>query len=181
MHHNTVLKMELQTIKGEVAHALNAEKEHSQFIVTPNCSMSWRGNKLFVTSLAVVSFGIASLFAFQGLWVILPFVGFEIAFLAVVLYWSCLRASQREVISIDDDNIRIEVGRRYAQKSHCLQSPWTSVRLYPAVHNGSRGRLVMRSKGKEIEVGACLSEEDRKSLAASIRQTLVRLTGKTFI
>ena len=175
--------MEIQPTKGEAAHNQNAEKEQmsSQFIVTPNCSMSWRANKLFVTSLAVVSFGIAGLFALQGLWVILPFVGFEIAFLALVLYWSCLRASRREVISIDADNIQIETGRSYAQQTRRLQSAWTSVHLYPPENTGSRGKLVMRSKGEEIEIGACLSEEDRRSLAASVRKALTTLNGTNLI
>ena len=175
-----VLDMEIRSSNGEEAHNLNTEREQisSQFIVTPNCSMSWRANKLFVTSLAVVSFGIAGLFALQGLWLILPFVGFEIAFLAAVLYWSCLRASQREVISIDADNIKIEVGRRFVKQSHRLQSAWTSVYLYPPSNAGTRSRLVMRSKGEEIEIGAWLSEQDRQSLAASIKQALTRLTGK---
>ena len=183
MHLFIVLDMDVRESKGVEARNLDTEKEQmsSQFIVTPNCSMSWRANKLFVTSLAVVSFGIAGLFALQGLWVILPFVGFEIVFLALVLYWSCLRASRREVISINADNIQIEVGRQYAQHSRRLQSAWTSIHLYPPGATGTRGRLVMRSKGEEIEVGACLSEEDRKSLATSINQALARLTRTNLI
>ena len=65
MHLNFVLEMDIRESKGVEARNLDIEKEQmsSQFIVTPNCSMSWRANKLFVTSLAVVSFGIAGLFA----------------------------------------------------------------------------------------------------------------------
>lgn len=175
--------MDIRESKGVEARDLDTEREQmsSQFIVTPNCSMSWRANKLFVTSLALVSFGIAGVFALQGLWVIFPFVGFEIVFLTLVLYWSCLRASQREVISIDADNIQIEVGRQYAQQTHRLQSAWTRVHLYPPGITGTRGKLVMQSKGEEIEVGACLSEEDRKSLATSISQTLAKLARTNLI
>lgn len=144
----------------------------TQFVVRPNCSSSWRANKMVLASLAILSFGIAGLFAAQGLWAILPFVGFEIALLALVLYWCCLQSTRCEVISIDADNIRIEVGRQRALQTYHLQRAWSSVNLVPAETIGQRKRLVMRSKGKEIEIGACLSEVEREGLAASIRHVL---------
>lgn len=140
--------------------------------------MSWRANKLFVASLAILSFGIAGVFAIQGLWVILPFVGFEILFLAVVMYWCCLRATRREVISIDADNIQIEFGRHRIQEVQKFQRAWTSVRLYPPERSMHSGRLVMCSKGVEVEVGACLSEQDRRSLATSIEQAIATVASK---
>ena len=50
----------------------------STFVVSPNYSMSWRENKIFIASLTVVSFSIAGGFALQGFWLILPFAGLEI-------------------------------------------------------------------------------------------------------
>ena len=151
--------------------SLDTQAEQSRFVVRPNCSMSWRENQILVASLAIISFGIAGGFAVQGLWVILPFAGAEMLFLLGVLYWCSLKATEREVISIDTDKVLIETGRDRARESHQLQRAWTSVELYPPVPPG-RGRLVMRSKGKEYEVGACLTEEERKSLAHSIKQAL---------
>ena len=144
----------------------------SRFVVTPNCSMTWRDNKIFVASLATISFGIAGAFAMQGLWMILPFAGIEIIFLTVILYLCCLRATQCEVISIDADNIQIEVGRQKAREIHSFQRAWTSVELYSSQTSNEQSRLIIRSKGKELEIGACLSELDRKSLASSIKQAL---------
>jgi len=81
----------------------------SRFVVMPNCSMSWQENKIFVASLAFISFSIAGGFALQGLWVILPFAGLEILALTGVLYWTGLQATHLEVISIDADNVHVEV------------------------------------------------------------------------
>ena len=178
-----MLDLESRESKGLETRSLKpaVEQQCEQFVVTPNCSMSWRANKIVVASLAVISFGIAGIFALQGLWIILPFVGFEIVFLTLVLYWCCLRTSRCEVISIDADNIQIESGRRYAKQSRCLQSVWTSVHYYPPRDTGSRGKLVMRSKGEEIEIGAWLSEGDRNSLATSISHALASLTRTNLI
>ena len=150
----------------------NSENPLSRFVVTPNCSMTWRDNKIFVASLAIISFGIAGAFAVQGLWMIIPFAGLEIIFLTVILYMCCLRATQCEVISIGADNIQIEVGRQKMRELHSFQKAWTCVELYPPRRSNENSRLVMRSKGKELEIGACLSEPDRKSLALSIKQAL---------
>lgn len=147
--------------------------EGSRFVVTPNCSMSWRGNKILVVSLAIISFGIAGAFAMRGLWVILPFAGLEMLMLTAILYWCCLRATQCEVISIDADNIQIEVGRNKARQRHSFQRAWTKVELCPPTRPHLQSRLVMRSKGKELEIGACLTEEERRSLAASLNQALL--------
>ncbi len=135
--------------------------------------MSWRENKILVASLAIVCFGIAGAFAMRGLWVILPFAGLEIIMLTGILYWSSLRASRCEVISIDADNITVEVGRKKMRHLHKFQRAWTSVELYPPAVPNRQSRLVVRSKGEELEIGACLTEQERKGLAASIKKALL--------
>jgi uncharacterized membrane protein len=145
----------------------------STFVVSPNYSMTWRENKIFVASLAVVSFSIAGGFALQGLWLILPFAGLEMMMLSGILYWSSLQATRCEVISIDADNIKVEVGRKKMRHLHSFQRAWTRVELYPPARPHWQSRLVLRSKGKELEIGACLNDEERKSLAASINKALL--------
>ena len=153
----------------------------TQFVVRPNRSVSWQANKVVLVSLAILSFSIAGLFAIQGLWPILPFVGIEIALLALVLYWCCLQSTRYEVISIDADNIQIEVGRDRALQTYRLPRAWTSVYLYPAATSGQRNRLVLRFKGKEFEIGACLTEVERQDLATSIRHALERSANKLIL
>ncbi len=148
------------------------EIESSRFVIRPNCSISWRDTKIFVISLAILSIGIAIVFAIQGLWVILPFAGAEVLSLAGVLYWISIKTRECEVISIDHECVRIESGRDHATQLHELQTAWTSVQLYPPAPPTQHGRLVMKSKGKEYEVGAFLNEDERKSLATSINNAL---------
>ena len=49
----------------------NAAAAHRIELV-PNCSLTPQGARLFVGSLAFVTFGVAGFFAFQGLWPVLP-------------------------------------------------------------------------------------------------------------
>jgi len=152
--------------------SLDKEIELSRFVIRPNCSMSWRDTKIFVASLAILSIGIALVFAMQGLWVILPFAGAEVLSLAGILYWISIKTRECEVISIDHEYVRIESGRDRATQLYELQTAWTSVQLYPPAPPTQYGRLVMKSKGKEYEVGAFLNEDERKSLASSIKSAL---------
>lgn len=145
----------------------------STFVVTPNCSMTWRENKIFVASLTLVSFSIASGFALQGLWLILPFAGLEMMMLTGILYWSSLRVTRCEIISIDADNVNVEVGRKKMRHLHSFQRAWTRVEVHPPGRPHWQSRLVMRSKGKQLEIGAWLNDEERKSLAVSINRALL--------
>ena len=143
-----------------------------QFVVTPNFSMSWKANQTLIISLAVLSFGMALAFAAQGLWMILPFVGLEITALTAGLYWCCLKATRREVISIDADYITVAAGRDHAVQTTQFQTAWTKIMLHPSRVTGHPGQLVLRSKGKELEVGAFLSQDERLELSTSIRSAL---------
>lgn len=145
----------------------------SRFVVMPNCSMSWQENKVFIASLALISFSIAVGFALQGLWMILPFAGLEILMLTGIMYWTSLQATHREVISIYADKVHIEVGRRKSRQVYEFQRAWTKIEFSQPILPSRRRRLVIRSKGKELEIGACLIEQEQEQLAASIRAALL--------
>lgn len=94
----------------------------------------------------------------------------EITILAAILYWCSLRATRCEVISIYADNIQIEVGRKKTRQLYGFQRAWTQVELYPPVTPNERSRLVMRSKGKELEIGECLSGRERQALQHQLKK-----------
>ena len=59
--------------------------------LSPNCSLTPRGAALFFASICTVSFSIALVMAFKGLWPIFPFAGLEMLLLgliALVIYTS---------------------------------------------------------------------------------------------
>ena len=148
------------------------ELNPSRFVVTPNRSLSWKGNQIFLASLAILSFGIAGAFAAAGFWVVLPFAGLEMLALATVLYICSIRSEWCELIAIDADKVQIKVGRRKPSAEKTLQTAWSKVELRPANVLGHPSRLLICSKGEEIEVGACLVEEERIALAKSLKRAI---------
>jgi uncharacterized membrane protein len=144
----------------------------AHFVITPNSSLSWRGNQLFLVVISAVSFSIAGMFAAQGMWLVLPFAGLEMLVLAVALHRCCARSRWQEVISIRGRRVRVAVGTDRPERWCTFDRSWARVILAQAKTRGYPSRLLIRSHGREVEIGACLIEEERQRLAAALRAAL---------
>ena len=141
----------------------------------PNCSLTPRGARIFVGSVAALTFGVALFFALQGFWPVLPFAGLEVALLTWAVRASRRKGSQREVILVSDENVVIE--RRGPGGSWRTVFPrhWSRVTLRDPQAALHPSRLTIASHGRACEVGRFLTEEERRGLADRLR----RLVGKT--
>jgi uncharacterized membrane protein len=144
----------------------------ARFLIRPNSSLSWRGNRLFFASLCLLSFGIAGAYAAIGLWLVLPFAGLEMLVLGAVLYQCAARAERWEMISIDKDTVEISAGRREVERRYNFDRHWARVILDPAAIRGYPARLLIRSHGREVEIGACLLDKERYTLAQALRRAI---------
>lgn len=147
----------------------------AQVVIRPNQSLSWRGNMVVLASLGLVMATIATGFALMGLWLVLPFAGLELLAVAVALYLTCRRLANSEVISLSPAAIRVESGYRYPESSHRVTRDWVRIDLYDRDASAQRSRLYIRSQGQAIEVGACLTDEEREKLARELRRLLADL------
>ncbi|MFA7388188.1 MAG: DUF2244 domain-containing protein [Thiohalobacteraceae bacterium] len=152
-----------------VAAECNAGTADCCVVIRPNCSLSWRGTLTVFCSISLVSLAIALGFASLGLWMVLPFAGLELGLLGYAL-WRCARRSQvREVISIHGGEIAVQRGCRMPEETTCLQRGWARVELARPTYRGYPSRLLIRSHGREVEVGGCLNEAERRRLAEDLR------------
>jgi uncharacterized membrane protein len=142
------------------------------FVIRPNRSLSWRGNQLFFAYMAAVSLGIAGVFALQGMWMVLPFAGFEMLVLAIVLHQCCVRSSRQEVVSIAGNEVQVAVGRNRPERCCTFRRCWARVILDPAITKGYPSRLFIRSHGRQVEIGACLPDDERRALAVALKKAL---------
>ncbi len=153
----------------DIDHELEGPK---QFIVRHNQSLSWHGNKIFILYIGILSLGIAGIFALQGLWLVLPFAGLEIIALTIGLYICCLRNRRQEVITIDERALTVEKGAQQPQEVWKFDRAWVNLELQNAKFQGHPSKLLIRSKGKQIEIGEYLTNKERKSLAISLGKAL---------
>lgn len=150
-----------------------------RFVIRPNASMTWREAGVVYAAFAVVTLTIAAGFAWAGLVWILPFSGLELLALGWVFYICLRRGERQEVITIDDNTVRVERGLRRCEESHEFQRGWIRVTLEAGAHHWYPARLLMGSHGRRVEVGEFLTEDEREGLATELKRVLTSAVPTT--
>jgi uncharacterized membrane protein len=147
---------------------------NTQLVIGPNASMSVRQAVWFMAWMCAVSLAIGGFFALKGFWPILPFAGLELVALAAALAVSLRRNRYREVVDFDQDAIRVEVGEigRGAGLQVRFTRSSTRVLLETGPYRNSPSRLLLSSQGQSLELGRCLTDEERQRLAARMRELI---------
>lgn len=138
----------------------------------PNRAMPWRQQVVVFSIIAAFSLGSAIGFFIQGLTLILPFAGLELTALAAALYISAWRGGRREVINITRDKVIIDAGRDEPEIHVEFDRAWIKVVLQKSWNRWYPSRLLLRSHGKQVEIGNFLNEEERQALAFTLRKVL---------
>lgn len=155
-----------------VTETHNTAQASFRFLIRSNCSLTRKGFITVYGSLAVVSLGIALRFLLLGLWLVLPFTLLELGLLGGILYYLWSRRDDVEVISIANGQIRVEQRDHKGSREWNMPHYWASVELQRARHNNHPTRLILRSHGKDEEIGRCLTEEEREKLARELRHAI---------
>ena len=136
-------------------------------MVRPNCSLSPAERLFFLCFLASVSFGIALVFAWLGAWLILPFAGLEVGLLVWAFRQCSEHADDYEKITIKDDHLVIEARDASRMARHEFNRYWARV----VCTSDASGvlHLALRSHGREVMVGKCLTSEAKQALAKELR------------
>ncbi|WP_169729316.1 DUF2244 domain-containing protein [Solimonas soli] len=150
-------------------------------MIGPNASLTVGQAWLFFGLMAATGLGVAGLMAARGLWPILPFAGLELAALGTALYVSVRRNGYREVIRMSGETVHVEFGMlgRGASATVSLSRWWTRAVLEPGAHRNAPSRLLLRCAGQRIEIGRCLTEEEREQLHGRLQELLSPVRPKT--
>lgn len=138
-----------------------------QFILSPNCSLTWREAKRVLAAVAVVELIIGGAFLWAGLPLVLPFSGLEILVLWFVFHHCLVQGSRREIVVVDNSRVVVQRGRHHPTEEQEFQRAWVRVILDPG-GGWYPNRLKLRSHGRELEIGEFLTEEERESLARQL-------------
>jgi uncharacterized membrane protein len=152
----------------------NPDTGSGYIVLKPNNSASWRFNILVVASLALLALLISTFFLLQGLWLIAPFSGLEVLALLGCLYLCARSNIQTEVIKFSPDKVIIEQGRTFAEKSWEYHRSWAKIFVRKPRHKGHPDQIVIRSHGKEVELGSFLNKDDKETLVKKLRNIIYR-------
>lgn len=149
-------------------------------VVLPHRSLSRAGLWWFLAVQSAAAGGFALLAAVAGN-VFAP--AFAVAELGV-LAWCLNRvrrvsATQGEVITLRPD--RLEIARIAGATAPARFHPyWARLSLQPGDWRGARDRLLVRSHGREVEIGAFLNDEERRDLFDRLSRLLARAGRREF-
>ena len=154
-----------------VATTSDGNNRH-RFVIRPNRSLSWRQTKFCYLGIVIYSLTIAGVFAAFGMWPVLPLAGAELLALGFGMYICAWRCHQKEVVHIEPDKVHVEKGRSQPQQQWSFARAWARVHLVPPAHRLHPSRLIIRSHGREVELGAFLNESERRRLAVDLRHAM---------
>jgi len=147
---------------------------NTRLVIGPNASLGVRAAVSFMSGLCSLWLVVGGFFAWRGYWPILPFAGLELMALAAALAVSLRRNRYREVLCFEDERIRIAIGElgKDVGEQRELRRSATRVVLERGPHRNSRARLWLSCGGLRIEVGRCLTDEEKDRLAVRIRELI---------
>ena len=146
----------------------------TRLIVTANQSMSWKANLYLAASLGVVCMGVAIAMATFGLWMVIPFAGLEVVFIVVCLYLTLKRLSRQEVITVDNEAIKLEWGYNHPDVVVNLPRRWSRLSYQCTDSVFEVGELSVAAHGQRYSLGKCLNKEEKKALYGELQTALSR-------
>ena len=149
--------------------------ESYRFVLSPNCSISWRDLLLFYCLTCVVALAVGLFFTLQGLWLVLPFSGLEMLALGIGLYVTSRKVYRREVITLDPECTRIEKGVLRADQIWEFKTAWVRVVDECRSGRGARRKLAIGMSGESVEVGSFLANWEKDELAFQLKDCIIRV------
>ena len=142
----------------------------------PHRSLSRRGFVWFIgLSAALIALPLLALLGTAHLWWVLPF-----PIIAIAAIWFFLERSYKDGTVIEELRLwsdRIELNRRNPRapaQSWSANPYWVTVHLHPT-DGPVENYITLRGDGREVEIGAFLSPEERLALFDELQRALANL------
>ena len=133
-------------------------------------SISPTGRLLILGSLAFVTLAISLGFAVQGAWPVLPFAGLECGALFLAFRWLQRHEGDYEWVAIDAESVVVECCAAGKIERIRFNRAWAQVVV--EMRSPGQTSLILRSHGREIEVGKLLTGEAKRAIAKRLRERL---------
>ncbi len=151
-----------------------SDNSGSGYVIRPNQAISWRTLICLYLIIFAVSMAIGLSFFMTGLTYVLPFSGLEMLALGAALYVTAHRGGVQEVIIIGTETITVESGRQVPESHEEFSRAWANVVLERSWNSWYPSRLLIRSHGRQLEIGRFLNEQERQGLALELTGALKR-------
>ena len=139
--------------------------------LTPHRSLPPLGFMGVMGILIGISVAIGVGFSLVGAWPVFGFLGIDILLVFVAFRISYAAARQSQHVRLSTDALEISFLNPGGRDRHAVLQPyWARVDVEPIT--ASRNRLVVRSHGDIVELGAFLANEEKLAFAQALREAL---------
>ena len=148
-------------------------KQNCIFEIRPNCSISPKGRLVFFIAVVFMSGLLAIRFWLLGAWLVIPFFILEMSVLGIALYMLARSSRYQETIDIAVDQVTVTAkqGNKQLWRNH-FNLHWVEVVLKKNNKSWYPNQLYLRSHGRYVRIGECLTDEDRSGLAKRLKHAL---------
>ena len=146
-------------------------------VLQPHTSMGPRGFLLFMAIFGTISLIAGVSFVLIGAWPVFGFVGLDVLLVYYAFRMNFHSSRRYETIKLTDDSLTVlRVSPNGRRRRIRFQPYWLKVEMDDPAHPGSA--LVLRSHGRELEIGKFLAPEEKLDLAITLRAELDRLNAE---
>lgn len=150
----------------------DASGKACRFIIRPNHSLGSKGKIIFFLIVCLVSIGIAVRFWLLGAWVVMPVVLLEMVVLGGAFYLVEKASRDYETIDLNEEFLRVTRSVKSVVDEWQFQPYWVQIVLRSDRIDWYPTHLSLRSHGKSVEIGTCLTDEEREELSDSLKEGL---------
>ena len=136
------------------------DTDKTTIILTPNRSASWNEIKWVLIAMASFVMVIAIAWSFVGAWVVLPFAGFEITLLTILMIKVNRFTHQQQVITFAQRQISVETGVESPQSRFDFERSSALLNVTEPEHSMDKVKLQLSDQHSSMELGAFLNQQD---------------------
>lgn len=148
-------------------------------MIVPHRSPRGDRLRLLVGFICLLSGGLSAGLYLVGAWPVVAAFGLEIGLAVFLLRRHALGARASEMLLLSDAGLRlVRTDARGRRSEHDLQPAWLGVALEE--RPGRTPALWLSNRGRRLEVGAVLGEDEKRELADALRAALHRWRHPVF-
>jgi uncharacterized membrane protein len=137
-----------------------------QVVLYPNRSFGSRGFAVLMGLIVLVSLLVGAGFALAGAWPVTGFLGLDVLLVYLAFRWHFRDTSRADFIRLDDGGLSVRrILPNGEAKEWYFETAWVQVVI-------EKRRLLLRSHGKELVIGAFLTAAERASLADALKDAI---------
>jgi uncharacterized membrane protein len=139
----------------------------------PNRSLNRRGFAILIAVVVLFNAILAVRFFSIGAWPVLPFLGLDMAAVALAFGLNYRSGHEAEHIRLDASSLTItSVTPRGPARNWAFEPSWVRVAVDEQARTG--GRVTITTHGKGVTVAEFLSPRERREMAAALKDALNR-------